>query len=107
MHPTAYSIRLEFAVAASSAIAALLLYLPREAKATAFHDFYRHFVHLWGNVVSTALILVPCVLGVAASASVVRRGSNLQRVGAALVAACPVIILARFLLWVAHQWTAQ
>jgi len=53
------------AVAVLCAITAIAFYLPAEAKATAFHDFYRHFVHPWGNVVVTILILACCAIAVA------------------------------------------
>ena len=55
-------------IGASSCGAALLLYVPAEATATAFHDYYRHLVQPWGRVlVSTAILsrdhLAPWRLG--------------------------------------------
>lgn len=44
MHVQASHLRWRVAVAAGCTVGAALLYLLAEAKATAFHDFYRSFV---------------------------------------------------------------
>ena len=107
MNAAAHKLGLRLTVAAACSFLALLLYVPAEAKATAFHDFYRHFVHPWGHALTAIFILAFCVGAGAAVAPVLRRGSPLQRLVGLVVVGCPALILARFLVWVGHQWSAQ
>src|SRR5689334_6241379 len=88
-------------------LATLFLYVPAEAKATAFHDFYRHFVHPWGNALVSGAIFVFSVAACASVVPVLRGGSGVQRLMASIVIACPLFIVARFLVWAGHQWIAQ
>ena len=107
MNGAVYKLGLRLTVGAVCSLLALVLYVPAEAKATAFHDFYRHFVHPWGHALTAIFILAFCVGAGAAVAPVLRRGSPRQRLAGSIVVGCPVLILARFLVWVGHQWTAQ
>ena len=106
MHAQAPSIRLRFGIVLACVVVAVLLYLPAEARATAFHGFYRHFIHPWESTSITVIILALCVASVVAALPVVRRGSMLQRIGITIVLLAPLLIVARFLFWVLHQWTA-
>jgi hypothetical protein len=106
MHAQAPSIRVRFGVALICAFVAVLVYLPAEAKATAFHDFYRHFIHPWGSTSTTVVILLFSVASLVAAIPVLRRGSSLQRIGVTVVLLAPLLIVARFLFWVVHQFTA-
>jgi hypothetical protein len=107
MNAIQYKLGPRLAVGASCSLLALLLYVPAEARATAFHDFYRHFVHPWGHALTAFSILAFCVAAVVIVGPVLRRGSYFQRLAALIVVGCPVLILARFLVWVGHQWSAQ
>jgi hypothetical protein len=107
MSTHAFNIRLRLIVSALCAVAAMVLYVPAEAKAVAFHDFIRSFVHPWGNLVVTLLILGSCVGAIIAAVPVIRMGSFWLRTSATAVAACPAVILVRFLVWTGHQWMAQ
>jgi hypothetical protein len=104
MNAQAPNIRLRFGVVLGCAIAAVLLYLPAEAKATAFHDFHRHFIHPWESTSAMLVILVLCAASPVAAVPVFRRGSTLQRFGVAVILIAPLLIVARFLFWVVHQW---
>jgi len=105
MHAQAPNIRLRFGFALGCVVAAVLLYLSAEAKATAFHDFYRHSIHPWESTSTTLVILALCAASVIASIPVFRRGSMLQRIGVTVVLLAPLFIVARFLFWIVHQWT--
>lgn len=105
MHPHASIIRLRLGVVLACVVGAVLLYLPAEARATAFHDFYRHFIHPWESTSTTLFILGLCVASIVAAIPVFPRGSTLQRVGVAVLVLAPLFIVTRFLVWVAHQWT--
>ena len=95
------------AVGFACGIAALLLYAPAEAAGTAFHDFYRHFSHPWGEVLNSVAILTFSVAACVSVFPVLRRGSAMLRFLALIVIASPVLILTRFLLWAGYQWSAQ
>ena len=105
MHAHAPNIRLRLGVVLACVVGAVLLYLPAEAKATAFHDFYRHFIHPWESTSTTVFILALCIASVVAAIPVFRRGCTLQRISIAVVLLAPLFIVARFLFWVVHQWT--
>jgi hypothetical protein len=107
MSAIAQNPHLRLVVGVCCCVTALFLYVPAEAAATAFHDFYRHFVHPWGNVLTTAAIFVFSIAACASVFPVLRRGSAVQRLVASIVVACPVLILTRFLVWAGCQWSAQ
>ena len=104
MRAHAPSIRLRLGVVLACAVVAVLLYLPAETRATAFHDFYRHFIHPWDSASITLLILCLCAASVVAAIPVFQRGSMLQRLGVAVLLLPPLFIVARFLFWVSRQW---
>jgi len=107
MSAIAQNSRLRLALGVCCCVTALCLYIPAEAAATAFHDFYRHFVHPWGNVLTTGAIFVFSIAACASVFPVLRRGSTVQRIVATIVIASPVLILTRFLVWAGSQWSAQ
>jgi hypothetical protein len=98
MNAVPYRLGRRLAVGASCSFLALLLYVPAEARATPFHDFYWHFVHPWGHALTAIFILGFCVAAVVIVAPVLRRGSYLQRLAGTIVVACPVLVLTRFLI---------
>ncbi len=87
-------------------IASVVIYLPAEAHATAFDDFYRHFVHPWGNMALSWCVVGLCVLALALAWSPLRTGSSLQRICAIGIWIVPLLILSRYSAWLVHQWTA-
>ena len=87
-------------------IALVAIYLPAEAHATGFHDFYRHFAHPWGSVALSWCILSLCVLALALAWSPLLTGSALQRISAIGIWIIPLLILSRYSVWLVHQWTA-
>jgi len=93
-------------MAGGCVISLLAIYLPAEAHATAFHDFYRHFVHPWGSVLLSWCILVLCALALALAWPALRTGSALQRLCAIGISIIPLLILSRYSAWLVHQWTA-
>jgi hypothetical protein len=101
----ASNIRWRFGIAVSCAVAALVLYLPTEARATAFHDFYNHFIHPWEDRSARVIILALCAASTVTAIPVLQRGSALQRIGVAVALIAPLFIIGRFLYWVVHQWT--
>ena len=94
-------------VALCCAIVAVLLYLHAEAKATGFHDFYRHFIHPWESTSATLLTLVVCVVSIVVAGPAFRYGSMFQRVGMGFILLLPAFIIAGFLFWIVHQWSAK
>src|SRR5262249_14594171 len=107
MSAVAHRHGLRLAVGVFCCVAALILYVPAEAAATSPHDFYRHFVHPWGNVLVSATILIFSVAACASVLAVMRNGSAAQRLLASIVIGCQVLILARFLVWIGHQLIAR
>jgi hypothetical protein len=93
-------------IAGAAVALSLLIYLPAEAHATSFHDFYRHFVHPWGSVGMSWCLLALCVVALAITWPLLRSGSLLPRVGAAALWIIPLLILSRYFVWLVHQWAA-
>ena len=91
-------------LAAVAVIVSVAIYLPAEAHATAFHDFYRHFAHPWGSVAASWCVLGLCVLALALTWPLVRAGSFWQRGLGIGVWIIPLLILSRYLVWLVHQW---
>ena len=104
MSAVAHNHGLRLVVGCCCCLAALVVYVPAEAGATSFHNFYHHFVHPWGNVLVSAVILIFSVAACVSVLPVVRSASALQRLLASIVVGCQALILARFLVWVGHQW---
>jgi len=105
MHAQAPNIALRFGVVLCCAVLAVALYLPAEAKAVAFHDFYDSFIHPWGNTILTLIILALCVTSCVTVVAVLRCGSILQRIGVVFVLLLPAFIVGRFLFWIVQQWS--
>jgi hypothetical protein len=93
-------------IAGALVIVSLAVYGPAEAHATAFHDFYRHFVHPWGSVTISWCVFVLCLLAIAVPWPVVRNGSLWQRAVAIGIWIIPLLILSRYFVWIVHQWAA-
>jgi hypothetical protein len=101
-----YSALWRLLTAGIAVIASLALYLPSDAHANAFHDFYGHLVHPWGSVAASWCILGLCIIALSLTGSVLHVGSWAQRFSAVCVSVFPLIILSRYLVWLMHQWTA-
>jgi hypothetical protein len=84
---------------------AVALYLPAEAKATAYHSYYHSAIHPWESTLLTLIILALCVTSGVTAVAVLRRGSMLQCIGVVFVLLLPTFIVGRFLFWIAHQWS--
>ena len=97
---------MEIGNAGASVVLLLFIYLPAEAHATSFRDFYRHFVHPWGSIGLSWCILALCVLALALTWPLVRAGSFWHRIAAIGIWIIPLLILSRYSMWLVHQWTA-
>lgn len=107
MHAEGRNVRARVVLILCCTILAAVLYVRAEAKATLFHDYEDRFVHPWGSIGQTVIILALCGTSGVAAAPVFRRGSRLQRVGVALLLLLAAFIVARFLFWVMRQWSAS
>jgi hypothetical protein len=104
---TTYNVRLRLLIAAAAVFLSLGIYVSAEARATSFHDFYRHFAHPWGSVVLSWCILALSVIALVITSPLLRAGPMLHRVAASAVWIVPLLILTRYFVWLAHQWTTQ
>ena len=102
-----YNVRLRLVIAAVAVCLCLVIYLPAEARATSFHDFYRHFVHPWGSVALSWCLLALCVVALAVTWPLLRAGPWLHRIEASVIWLIPLLILTRYFVWLAQQWTAR
>jgi hypothetical protein len=103
----AHNARSRLLIAVVAVLLSLAIYLPAEARATSFHDFYRHFVHPFGSIVLSWCILGLCVIALSASWPLLLGGSWLRRITVFGVSIVPLLILARYFVWLVHQWTAR
>jgi hypothetical protein len=106
MSATAYNVRWRLLIAVTAVLIASAIYLPAEAEAAGFHDFYRAFVHPWGRAALSWCILGLCVIALSATWPLLRFGSWIERVGAVAVWIVPVFIISHYLAWLVHQWAA-
>jgi hypothetical protein len=102
-----YNARLRMLIGAVAVCLCLAIYVPAAAKATSFHDFYRHFVHPWGSVAMSWWVIILCVIALAITWPLLRGRSWLHRIGASAIWIIPLFILTRYVIWLAHQWMAQ
>jgi hypothetical protein len=102
-----YNVRLRLLLGAAVVCLCLAIYLPAEARATGFHDFYRHFVHPWGSVAMSWCILALCVLALVTTWPALRVGGWPHRMAASIIWVAPLLILVHYSAWLLQQWIAR
>ena len=95
--------RLRLLIAAAAVLLLLGIYLPAEAGAKGFHDFYGPFAHPWGSFGLSWCVLALCVIALVATGPLLRGGSWLRRIAAVAISIFPLLILARYVVWLAQQ----
>src|SRR3954463_8061053 len=90
--------RLRLTLAFVCYIALGFLYVQALAGAAIFGT-YSSFVHPWDKIDRDILIFALCGACFVLLAEFRRSGSRLQRVAAVLLAALPVLVIARFIFW--------
>jgi hypothetical protein len=104
MNAAALTAKRRLLVATASTLIAVWFYVMASAQAVAHggYNFAPQLFHPWDSAFLTVGVLFFCIVSGIAAAPVIRRGTAMQRLGAASVLTLPVFMLAHFLFVIAH-----